>query len=461
MNNNVNQLVLGISYSYIRYIDEYLSLLNNSLYSSVLYLDEETWQMLEDLKNHFLSLPDILSKDLTAKEEYASQILHYRITLEKKYRTLTAYQRELHHLTTRFNFLADKVDISPESLQMMEDEMHAIDFDLMAKDCASFVFDSKNPGSRQERASLLLPYIPIRITKENYIDYLRKSIEHIAIQDTPDALNMLLDVLWQLFDGHLCPDYGVHFKDLAITLDDLSLLKTDEDFYENAELLGETIDTLLRMLNNIYKLTGALANLLIFDQLNFQEITNMHISFNDLYYSLKNILSAGENTDLFLTALPDRVKEIEDQIQNDYEKVLRTHQTDSLFLLMHSYLSIDISHIFGFDIQKSKPFSSEAALMINTFLDELKKKLLALSSSDRKLRMQYFISTIPFVMSSSVFETYIRQSFSNAKAPWKSLVAANYLIQLMEENTSSETPVSSDHKASHHQCGCKDHHHHH
>ncbi|MDF2877366.1 MAG: hypothetical protein K0S30_462 [Clostridia bacterium] len=437
MNHTTNPLFVGLSYSYIHYIHHYLALLNNSLYTSVSYLDEETSSILDELKAVFLSLPEILSADSKTKENHVLQIISFRTILEKKYRVLTAYQRELHHLTTSYNVAHS---LSDETTPIDEDSSFSIDSDSLASDCVNFVFTAKDMRTRQQNAALLLPYIPIKLTKENYLHYVKKSLGQIEWAPATDDGILLVSVLKQLFDGHSCPEYGKHFKDLSVTLTELALETSEDAFYDNTQLTEETIETLLKMLHTLYKMTGCLNNLLVFDQLDFTAVTALHISFYDLYYSLKNIMTSDEDKELFLSSLPDRVKEIKISLQSAYEKACHA-QSEPLFSLMQTYLSMDIGNAFGFTIKKSSSPSDEISSLFTPFIDTLREVLSQLPSAERKLRMQYFISAIPFMMSDKTFYTYTKQAFSSLSPSNTNFVYALYISNILEENSATETGV--------------------
>ncbi|MDF2594217.1 MAG: hypothetical protein K0R69_558 [Clostridia bacterium] len=437
MNHTTNPLFVGISYSYINYIHNYLALLNNSLYSSVKYLDEETSSILDELKTVFLSLPDILSGNSKIKENHVLQIISFRTILEKKYRVLTAYQRELQHLTTSYNITHS---LSEETYPLNEEDSFLIDSERLASDCVTFVFSENNIRIKQQNAALLLPYIPIKLTKENYLHYVKKSLEQIELNPHADDTALLISVLSQLFDGHSCPEYGEHFKDLSATLTELKCETSADAFYDNTQLTEETLETLLKMLHSLYKLTGSLNNLLVFDQLDFTAVTDLHISFYDLYYSLKNIITSDEDKELFLSSLPERVKDIKTSLQLDYEKASHS-QSDPLFSLIQTYLSMDIGNVFGFTIRKSSSAAAEMSTLFNPFLDTLRETLLKLPSADRKLRMQYFISAIPFIMSDKTFYAYTKQAFSSLSPSSTNFVYALYINNILEENSSITTDV--------------------
>ena len=82
MNQQTEQLFSGIAYSYGEYINAYLKLLNNSLFFSTPYFDEETYQIQEELKGYFLDLPNLLLPQSSKKENCATRLLCIREIIE-------------------------------------------------------------------------------------------------------------------------------------------------------------------------------------------------------------------------------------------------------------------------------------------------------------------------------------------------------------------------------------------
>ena len=433
MSQHNDQLFAIISHSYSEYIHVQLELLTNSLYFSTIYFDEETFSIQKGLKDIYLTLPSLLSSGSSSKEACATKLLNYRELLEKKYRILIAYQRELTHLVTvKQNNLASTTDYL-EELGLSDPNSFTFDYEKLAEDCAEYVFKDKDGIQIQKRASELLPYIPIKLTKNNYLDYCKKSITHIGIQDTVEAADHLTSILGQLFDGTTCPEYGNHFSDLIQSLEELTSLDNLTDLFEEANLLNETFETLIDMLAHMYKTICALSNLLLFDQLDFTDLTDMHVSFSDLYYSLKSIYSKEEDAELLLPSLKERLEDLAKELKKSLEKVAPTAQLNPHFNLMQTYLSMSLEQIFGFTTIKTSHYSSEVLARIDSFISTLHSQLYNLPFTDRKWRMQYFISNIPFVMSKKSFKTYVEKSFTNLKTPEQGLLTALQLSNLLEQ----------------------------
>ncbi|MHC1747787.1 MAG: hypothetical protein AB9856_05255 [Cellulosilyticaceae bacterium] len=443
MNHAQSSIFTGISYSYITLIDEYLNLLNNTLYSSLEYLDKDVYALTKEMHTLFSTLPSLLNGDGEFKETYAHKLIEFRETLEHKYRTLSAYRRELGHLTTCCNI---KSGLSHEDLSEAgfdADEPLDLDFDLLAKDCAHFVFHENTNEARQEKATLILPFIPMRMTKDSFLNYTTRAINHIHIEDTPQNVEFLISILSQLLDGHFYEGFGRDFKDLSISLEELKGYK-DDDFFENAELVDETITTCIKAVSSLYKMICTFGNLLIFDSMNFESLCELHISYYDFYCTIEKILEGNEDADLFLNTLPERVTEIKEAVESSYKKATAMKDMDPLFALIQTYLAMDISHIFGFDSGKSNNYSRNTENMLRDFQGHMREYLGGLTPGERKLRMQYFISILPFIMDEKTFYDYVMHGFNNIANPKHNLITAVYLSNVMESSGYFESDQSED-----------------
>ena len=445
MNQQTEQLFSGIAYSYGEYINAYLELLSNSLFFSTPYFDEETYQIQEELKNYFLDLPNLLVPQCTKKEACATRLLSIRETLEEKYRTLIAYQRELTLLLTLKQNDPAFIDNYFEAIGLQDVTASEMDFNRLATDCTTFIFEGTSGIQKQKRASSLLPYIPIKITKSNYVHYVEKSIGHIAISNQQSSAEYLVSILKQLFDGKLYPGYGKHFTDFKDSLEHLSKIDQTEDLFEEANLLNETLENCLGMLESMFRMICTFSNLLVFDKLEFNELTEMHAAFFDLYYSIKNIVLESEDAPLILASLPERIEEIQKELYENYKKACKEVVPDSLFALIQTYLNMNMQQIFGFSTAKHSAYSKEVLSTLKEFATDLEKMLNHLPMLERKYRMQYFISQIPFVMSKDNFEAYVQQAFHNLSHLKPNLLVAAQLTGVLEENhffpTPADTPV--------------------
>ncbi len=445
MENQHHYLSIGLSYAYSHCIDRYLAALTHPLFSSLSYLDEETATLAKEVETIYLSLPSLLSENVTIKATYVQKLIDLRPILEQKYRTLTAYERELTHLT-----LAAKMTLSPsmEDKAVFEanlNQLHNFDFQKLADDCTDFVFQEKNLHRRHEHAALLLPYVPIRLTKDNFIYYMGKSLKQIRIEDTAESATFLTDILTELFEGTQFPQYGQHFKDIATSLTELKEMSEREEFEENVELLQETLEGSLDLVEAFYEVICALCTFFLLEDSSFKVLTDLHPSFYDLYYSVKTILEGSEDKELFASTLPERVEEITASLEKSYLKACQKATSSPLFSLLQTTLQMRLDYVFGFDMSPKPLTLTQAAPIFETFLIKLRERLDHLSNVERKLRMQSLMGIVPFVMSEETFHTYMVQAFHSTKESHSLLVAVMYLTTVLEQCGYYGEPTEEEH----------------
>lgn len=435
MNQNNTSLDASISYSYVEYINAYLNLLNHSMFFSTEYLDEETFHLQGKLKELFLELPELLSASEGEKEARVHTLLEIREILEEKYRTLIAYQRELTLLLFMKQNDPEFISAHFNAIGLDTCQIEGVDFYQLASDCTTYIFEQTTGEEKQKRAAMLLPYIPIKITKENYISYVAKSIKHIAITNTAESAHYLTSILKQLFDGRSFEGYGKHFTDLSLSLENLSTLQQTQELFEEADLLNETLENLMNMLEQMFRMLCTFSNLMVPSDLDFTELTNRNAAFFDLYYAIKNILLETEDSAMLRSTLPERLEKLQKELKGEYVKACQKDQTPSAtFTLMQTYLAMHISQAFGFSTAKHSAYGDEVLSILSAFTTDLKAQLEAMPTVERKYRMQYFISQIPFVMSKENFTAYVRQAFTNFKDPKATLLVASQLTEILEEN---------------------------
>ena len=436
------------AYSYNEYINSQLKLITNSLYFSITYLDKETHRLIESLKDIFLNLPVTLSANSAEKEQLALRLVNYKELTESKYRTLIAYQRELTHILTVSQQKFIESNEYLEELGIHDCDNMDFDYNRLINDCVNYVFKDNSTTNIQKRAYSLLPYIPIRLTKNNYLDYCKKSIFHIDTNESPDNVVHLISILSQIFDGSLCNNYQSHFGDLVGSLNAISELDTPTDLFEEANMLNETFETLIDLLENIYRIICTLSNLLLFDNLDFTDLTELHMSFSDSYYSLKSIYTNSANKDLIIQTLMDRSDDVSKELQTELNNAKREGQLNPLFNLMLTYLDMSPNSLFGFNTSKDITKNPEIIALIDDFIMSIDSRLSSLVNEDRKVRMQYFISNIPFIMSKSTFKTYIEKGLSNFKSSSRGILTSLQLSNILEENgyfpKQKEIPIEED-----------------
>ncbi|MDA3730654.1 hypothetical protein PBV87_03965 [Niameybacter massiliensis] len=434
MDKNQKSIFAAISYSYISMIEDYLNVLKNPCASTFEYFDQDVAGILKEMGTLFLTLPNLLNGESEFKETYATNLVNYRIALEEKYRSLNAYKRELMHLTSLYNLKSSITESTYEDYHLTEDDAKDMNFGLLAKDCSTFVFAEKTSKKRQERAASLLPYVPMRMTKESFLAYVEKSLAKVNIEDSVESAEFLTSVLRQLFDGRLYTNYGESFQDIYHGLEDLAAINDAEEFFEEADLTNETIDFALDLIQNLYHMICTFSTLLIFDELTFETLTDLHVSFYDLFCTIQNILNESEDKDIFLESLPERVSTLKEEIYPNYKKACETRNPGPIFTLILTYNSMSVSHVFGFDASKHRPYSEAVLTIFSDFISDLRNRLSSMEPVPRKLRMQYFMSVVPFIMNEETFYKYIMQGFQNVSDPKRNLFTMMYLSNVLEES---------------------------
>ncbi len=434
MDKTQSALFSAVAYSYIYFIDDYLEVLKSPAYHSAAYLDPTIGKIIGEMNTLFLAMPSLLGGDSDTKETYAKKLVEFRHTLEEKYRTLHGIQRELQHITAYLNLKNASLSASYEDFNMTEEDALEMDFSRLAKDCGTFVFSTNDPIERQQKAASLLSFIPMRMTKESFMNYIQKAIGRISIPDTTEDAELLVSVLRQQFNGAHYAHYDAHFEDLRMSLEEIRTLEDPELFFDEAELTNETLDYTLSLVSNLYHMICVFSNLLIFDGLSFDSLTDMHVSFYDLYCSIQNITSNQEDKEILLETLPERVAAIKEELQEAFDTCRRKQVDNPLFELMGTYIDLSIQHMFGFVTQKHDAYSTEVTRVFRDFFDELQEDLQTLKPVERKLRMQYFMSVVPFIMQDNTFYSYVLQGFANTQSPIRNLYTAMYLSNILEQN---------------------------
>lgn len=460
MSNKQSTLFSAIAYSYIHYIDDYLAVLSNPSYTTVKYIDEATYTILSESKTLFLSLPSLLGGDSEYKEIYANKVVAFRNQLEDKYRSLHGLQRQLHHLSSLYNIKNALNTSSYEDFGMTEEDAIQMDFSMLAQDCTSYVFATQDKNERHSRAASLLTYIPMRMTKDSFLSYVEKALSRVDLEDTQESYELFLSILRQQFDGRLYNGYTTNYQDIRTSIEELENTSDPEEFFEQADLINEMLEHAMSLVGRLYHMLCVFGNLLIFDGLTFDTLTDMHVSFYDLFCSLQSVLEDSDDKEVLLETLPERVQSIKEQLETLYEKSLQSKDIDPLVTLINSYLYMSIHQVFGFTTTTHASSNTEVKKYLQDFLLELRERLDVLPPGERKLRMQYFMSVVPFIMNDTTFNDYIHHGFKGVTSPKRNLFTAMYLSNVLEQGGFFELMEQHDNLIPHTEknCGCGHHH---
>lgn len=440
----------GISFAYISLLQDSTSLLANPFSLSIGEMDQDLVNVFQDTQAIFSSLELLIGGDEASRGECIQKLQSHHRTLEKKYKALNGYSRELNHIAIN---LEEKFHLQTTPLSAIE----GINYHQFIHETLDFISQSKTPKEKNYKLQEVLRFIPMRMTKSTFIDSIKNSLEKISSGKNQENSTLFLPIFQQLFDGRLTPDYHEVFEDLAIAIESIrDTSQTDleandiEEVFDDIYLLKDTIEELYNMLFLLHRITSNISVLLLLDHLRFDILCNEHIAFQDLYLTVKSLISGhthGEDYTILLETLPARLEDIYNEIDENYQlsfnKLRETvkkgalAQTDeamksiTLFNLIHSYFLLDIGDVFSFN-EKTEDDTGLSKTIIEEAIIFLEEQFSKLSPAERKLRMQYLISMLPFMMDDQSFANYFNDALEGTSNPIKKAYVLAKISSFME-----------------------------
>ena len=440
----------GISLAYTSLLENLIDLFIHPLGLSIGEIDKDLINIFQDIQKVFASLDFLIGADEPPLSECVQQLqAHHRI-LEKKYRALNGYNRELNHIAISLEESFHLQTTSPASVE-------GINYHQFIYETLDFISRAKTPKEKKYKLQEVLRLLPMRMTKNTFIDYIENSLQEVSPGINKSNDTLFLSIFKQLFDGRFTPDYHKVFDDLAIAIESIrEKSKTNpkpneiEEIFDDIYLLRDTIEDLYNLLVLLHTAISNLSVLLLLDNLNFELLCNEHIAFKDLFLTLKSLINGethGEDYTILLETLPSRLEDLHDQIYENYqlsvdklrnsiEKGLlpntdKTLKTITLFNLIHSYFLLDIGDAFSFNEKKQGDIGLSQTT-INESIIFLKGQLDKLDPSERKLRMQYLMSVFPIIMDDQTLTNYFNDALEATSNPVKKAFVLAKVSSFME-----------------------------
>ena len=465
----------GISFAYISLLVDLTDMLTSPLSLSIGEMDGDLDAIIQDIKGIFSSLDSLIGGEEISRSECIQTLQLHHKTLEQKYQALNGYNRELSHIATDLEEQYHLKSTPPDSIQ-------GINYHQFIHEALDFIAQSETKKEKTYKIQEVMSSIPMRMTKDSFIDYIGHSLEKVSPGKVEASGTLFLSVFKQMFDGRFTPHYHEVFYDLAVAIEDIrQQSKIDlgsEDIvaiFDDLYLLKDTAEEIHHLLTLLHTIISEMSVLLILDNLNFDILTHEHIAFQDLFFTMKSLIDGevyGEDYHILLETLPDRLGAIYDEINQIYEQgidkldatikkgsLTQTEQTlksVKLFSLMRFYLLLGIEDAFAF----SEATENDIALpqeIIEAATDFLREQLDILKPAERKLRMQYLISILPFIMDDQQFASYFNDGLEGTSNEIKKVHVLAKISSFMESCGYFEAPNHADHHHDHdHDC----HHHH-
>lgn len=470
----------GVSFAYISLLIDCTNILTDPISSTVAEIDKDLNTILDDTKALFSSLDTLIGGDETSRSECVSQLqLNHKI-LEDKFKVINAYSRELNHIST---VLENQYHLKTTKLQDIE----GINYHQFIHEGLDFIAQAKDREDKIYKTKEFLRFLPMRMTKNSFIDYVKHSLENVASNPLDTNNTIFLSVFNQMFDGRLTQNYSVAFQDIAIAIEDLrNQSEIDltgssiEGIFDDIYLLKDTIEGLYNFIATLYQALSSISTLLILDSLNFDILCREHITFKDLFFTVKSLLigeTHGEDYTIIIETLPDRLADVLNEINENYtqsaknfyhelekDSLPKTQETLKLikvFSLIRFYLQLNIEDAFSFN-EAADSASQLDTSIIDSATGFLSAQLNSLKPTERKLRMQYLISMLPFTMNTQEFANYFDHALEGTSNEIQKAYVLAKLSNFMDSfgyfDTLQPTPDHHHHHEHDDQCGCPEDH---
>ncbi|HHX59736.1 MAG TPA: hypothetical protein GX707_03200 [Epulopiscium sp.] len=471
----------GVSFAYISLLTDYTNIFTNSIMSTIEEIDPDLNTIIHDMNIYISTLDTLLGGEEIHRSECVTKLQIHHKTLENKFKVINAYSRELNHIST---LLENKFHLKTTKFQDIE----GINYHQFVHEGLDFIALSKTEEEKIYKKREILRALPMRMTKNSFVDYVKQSLKKIAPNPLDQDNTIFSSVFKQMFDGRLTQDYGVTFHDVAMAIEDLrDQSETDltgdaiEEMFDDIYLLKDTIEELYSIIKMLHNTISFLCTLLILDSLDFDVLSNEHVAFKDLFFTTKALMTGethGEDYSIMVETLPDRFADVFDETNENYVKSTekfyknlekgsfpQTEETLKLikvFSLIQFYLTLNIEDAFSFDelTDLSTPLSTSIIEDATKFLAQ---ELNTLKPAERKLRMQYLISMLPFTMDTQEFATYFDSSLEGTSNEIQKAYVLAKISSFMESlgyfDALESTSNHSHHHDHHHHdddCGCHD-----
>lgn len=471
----------SISFAYISLLGDATTLFTNPALISIAEIDPDFNLVIHDIKTCISSLDTLIGGDEETRRNWATTLQGNHKLLEKKFKLINAYSRELNHIST---LLESKFHLKTTNLKDIE----GIDYHQFVHEGLDFIAKSETEQEKNYKIKEILRALPMRMTKNSFTDYVADALLKIAPNPLDSENKLFLSIFKQMFDGRAAEDYGSSFADIAVAIEELrDEAEADlegeyiEGVFDDIYLLKDTIEELYAIVTTLHNMTSYLATLLILDSLNFDLLSDEHVSFKDLFYTTRSLLTGethGEDYTIMVETLPDRIDDVFVEIKENrsqamkefYDKMEKgsfpqteeTLKLTKVFSLIQFYLTLSVEDAFSFN-ESTDPSAQLPASVVTAATDFLSQALNTLKPTERKLRMQYLMSMLPFTMDTQAFAVYFDGAIEGTSNEVQKAYVLAKISNFMEslgyfESLEAKPDAHEDHDHDHHHHeGCNHH----
>ncbi|NLK21487.1 MAG: hypothetical protein GX308_05285 [Epulopiscium sp.] len=427
-----NSLEINIPLTFLKSFKSILELYHNPLFLTIDDTHKELGEMIEYLKDTLLNLNDVLEENSGQKVDRTKDLLRYKNLISQLFRIAYGY-------TIEFNTLSFLIEEAYQLKQFKKEELFDLDYNQFFQECHDFVFKS-NKIDKNTKIKEIIKHIPLRMTKDNYFDYITKSIKLIELDYSDESLEYFFSILKQQFIGSSVEGYEDFLPGVASSINDIinkdmfSLTENQlQKLWDETEDIGTNLSNMMHLLSLTFDIYNCLSILMMLENIRMEGFYAKHVAYKDFYLSVHSVLDWSTNPqerEILLETLPElltqHLEALEKKSQDNYDKIIGflskydndldfgselLGQLENYELILY-YMHLDLSDLFSYEKKANSSITENKNLnsYITKLEDFINKNLSVMPNPLRKARMQHFLSILPVAMDEEEFMNYLVSS---------------------------------------------------
>ncbi len=450
------------------------------------------------VKSYLIRLEDLLDGEAEARIAALEDCMAQKKRLLSIYETIYSYVSQWNILSTS---VSDQIALRKYQEENLSTQK--IDWSLFFADCHTFLESTENLLEQKSYMSQLLKCLPLYMTRDNYFDTIRTSLEATFAGESKEMIEAAL----KTFEGFCCPKenplYGKYFPELAEFIGQKQMqlphALSDEALKDYHDELEETFDILAEIEEYFSCILHDLNSLIMLFYLTytFGELTEGSASYADLYHTVCAFIgdeltltekaayldTLNEQLEAAVEPVIDKANEIGKEeyallqkagsfakFSEDTKKVLMTEE-----FIRDCFFGDLNDELFHFDLSEELPSAAEEEkkALFTAFLAKTRNHFDTLPAQTRKLAMQNLAGALPPLHSvddamDMIIEAIDRCSSDAQKALIVDKIGMVFIDNdyqsLVDQQAEDEELLHGHSHHHHHDCGCghdHEHHHHH
>lgn len=410
------------------------------------YVDDEIKQFREKLTSSFFNIKKVLALPFEERVIYLDEIKNILENIEKK--TLSIFA------TMYFSDLLNSFLIEQDRLDLAKLETY--DYKLALDGINKLLNEEAKNNTIVQNGSVLLALTHFNMPRENFKDYLTKSLNLIFVNNSEANICAKLNLLKFKFAPFKFVKENEETKVLFDILNSNFKQMSKDEILKNLDILENISDTYVNKIGDFYAIYSSFLDILTIYTfaIDIEYITDDDFVLKDIFYycyemienkDFSNFENIEEKVNEKIDILMDTIFKNDKIIENNLSKLPKEKYTEAIkiYIALENYSKIDLetNSISKSDCKNTNVASYEfVKTKVNEFLQFVDD--LNINNSFAKFIKQNFLPNIPCPLSVEALKIYFKNNLSSL--PNNLGVLASYKIitfanpNLLEEISNHE-----------------------